>query len=86
MKTSKMFMAIAAIVAMASCNNDKDFVNQPDYPETAEAYASFSISIPHASGIRSISDRATDPGTSLENNVKSYIYLFTTKNHLLLLQ
>lgn len=23
MKTSKMFMAIAAIVAMASCNNDK---------------------------------------------------------------
>lgn len=34
MKTSKMFMAIAAIVAMASCNNDKDFVNQPDYPET----------------------------------------------------
>lgn len=77
MKTSKMFMAIAAIVAMASCNNDKDFVNQPDYPETAEAYASFSISIPHASGIRSISDRATDPGTSLENNVKSlHIFIY----------
>ena len=41
-------------LAMASCNNDKEF-NQPELEmQVPEAYASFSISIPHTSGTRSL--------------------------------
>ena len=30
MKTSKMFITIVTALAMASCNNDKEFANQPE--------------------------------------------------------
>lgn len=47
MKTSKMFITIVTALAMASCNNDKEFANQPELEmQVPEAYASFSISIP----------------------------------------
>ena len=55
MKTSKMFITIVTALAMASCNNDKEFANQPELEmQVPEAYASFSISIPHTSGTRSV--------------------------------
>ena len=42
MKTSKMFITIVTALAMASCNNDKEFANQPELEmQVPEAYASF---------------------------------------------
>lgn len=47
MKTSKMFITIVTALAMASCNNDKEFANQPELEmQVPEAYASFSIQYP----------------------------------------
>ena len=47
MKTSKMFITIVTALAIASCNNDKEFANQPELEmQVPEAYASFSISTP----------------------------------------
>lgn len=40
MKTSKMFITIVTALAMASCNNDKEFANQPELEmQVPEAYA-----------------------------------------------
>ncbi len=78
MKTSKMFITIVTALAMASCNNDKEFANQPELEmQVPEAYASFSISIPHTSGTRSVTTRSTEPGTDAENIVKSlHIFIY----------
>ena len=68
MKTSKMFITIVTALAMASCNNDKEFANQPELEmQVPEAY----ISIPHTSGTRSVTTRSTEPGTDAENIIKS---------------
>ena len=78
MKTSKMFITRVTALAMASCNNDKEFANQPELEmQVPEAYASFSISIPHTSGTRSVTTRSTEPGTDAENIVKSlHIFIY----------
>lgn len=87
MKTSKMFITIVTALAMASCNNDKEFANQPELEmQVPEAYASFSISIPHTSGTRSVTTRSTEPGTDAENIENPFIYLFTIRKHLSLLR
>ena len=83
MKTSKMFITIVTALAMASCNNDKEFANQPELEmQVPEAYASFSISIPHTSGTRSVTTRSTEPGTDAENIVKSlHIFIYDKQTH-----
>ena len=75
MKTSKMFITIVTALAMASCNNDKEFANQPELEmQVPEAYASFSISIPHTSGTRSVTTRSRNRCRKYRK-IPSYIYL-----------
>ena len=79
MKTSKIFMTTLVALTMAACSNDNDWVDQSSNPDVIapDAYASFSISIPHASKTRAVS---TDPGIAAENTVKSLHVLFMTQN------
>ena len=51
MKTSKIFMTTLVALTMAACSNDNDWVDQSSNPDVIapDAYASFSINIPHAS-------------------------------------
>ncbi len=76
MKTSKMFITIVTALAMASCNNDKEFANQRELEmQVPEAYASSSVS-PIISQGRSVTTRSTEPGTDEKKiGIPSYIYL-----------
>ncbi len=62
MKTSKMFITIVTALAMASCNNDKEFANQPE-PGNASSRSIriFLHQYPHTSGTRSVTTRSTEP-------------------------
>lgn len=83
MKTSKMFTAMFAVLAMASCSNDNEIVNQPNQPDTnvPEVYASFSISIPHATDPSKAFSRTADPGTDAENTVKSlHVFIYDAES------
>ena len=80
MKTSKIFMTTLVALTMAACSNDNDWVDQPSNPDVIapDAYASFSISIPHASKTRAVS---TDPGIAAENTVKSlHVFIYDAES------
>ena len=80
MKTSKIFMTTLVALTMAACSNDNDWVDQPSNPDVIapDAYASFSISIPHASKTRAVS---TDPGIAAENAVKSlHVFIYDAES------
>ncbi len=45
MKTSKMFITIVTALAMASCNNDKEFANQPELEMQVQKHTHLSPSV-----------------------------------------
>ena len=80
MKTSKIFMTTLVALTMAACSNDNDWVDQSSNPDVIapDAYASFSINIPHASKTRAVS---TDPGIAAENTVKSlHVFIYDAES------
>lgn len=80
MKTSKIFMTTLVALTMVACSNDNDWVDQSSNPDVIapDAYASFSINIPHASKTRAVS---TDPGIAAENAVKSlHVFIYDAES------
>lgn len=83
MKTSRLFLAIFAALAMTACSND----NEPDSREpgnsnenAADAYAAFSIRIPTTSMTKAVMTRS-DPGITAENDVKSlHVFIYDAKS------
>lgn len=73
-------MTTLVALTMAACSNDNDWVDQSSNPDVIapDAYASFSINIPHASKTRAVS---TDPGIAAENAVKSlHVFIYDAES------
>lgn len=73
-------MTTLVALTMAACSNDNDWVDQSRNPDVIapDAYASFSINIPHASKTRAVS---TDPGIAAENTVKSlHVFIYDAES------